>query len=153
VAQAFGMEVLVSRKIGEPDDTPGRIPFEDLVQQVDYLSLHCPLTAATDKMIDAGTLSRMKPGAFLINTARGGLVDPPALIDALRTGTIAGAAIDVLDREPPADDEALLDTGLDNLIVTPHNAWGAIESRRRLVDQMRENIESWLEDRPVRVVT
>lgn len=153
IAEAFGMEVLVSRKVGESDSTPGRIPFEDLIARVDYLSLHCPLTPATRGMINSKTLRAMKPGAFLINTARGGLVDSRALIAALESGTIAGAAIDVLDREPPADDEILLKGTPANLLVTPHNAWGAIESRQRLVEQMRENIQAWLDGSPVRAVS
>lgn len=152
LAEAFGMSVKISQRIGETDSTAGRIPFEELVETVDYLSLHCPLTPRNRHMINEDILARMKPSAFLVNTARGGLVDSDALISALKQRTIAGAAIDVLDQEPPDETEPLAGTNLDNLIVTPHNAWGAIESRQRLILQMRENILAYLDGNPVRVV-
>ena len=103
-------------------------------------------------MIGPTVLSKMKPSAFLINTARGGLVDSSALLAALKTGEIAGAAVDVLDIEPPKNDESLI-TNFDNLLVTPHNAWGAVESRNRLIEQMKENIEAYLANQPKRQVT
>lgn len=95
----------------------------------------------------------MKPPAYLISAARGGLVDSEDLVTALKTWVIAGAAMEVLNTEPPKDDEILINAKLDNLIPTPHNAWGAIESRQRLVAQMAENIESYLKGSPVRVVS
>ncbi len=153
VADAFGMKVLVSKKVGEDDTATGRVPFDQLVSAADFLSLHCPLTSRTEHMIDEKALNRMKSSAFLVNTARGRLVDTEALIAALRNNVIAGAGIDVLEREPPDDTEPLINAGLDNLIVTPHNAWGAIESRQRLVIQMRENILAHLEGKPARVVS
>ena len=94
----------------------------------------------------------MKQDAFLINTARGGLIDPDDLVICLQAGNIAGAAIDVLDQEPPNPDDPLL-KNIPNLIVTPHNAWGAIESRSRLIQQTRENIEGFLTGIPLRLVT
>jgi glycerate dehydrogenase len=104
-------------------------------------------------MINRQTLAQMKPSAFLINTARGGLVNSPDLIEALENGIIAGAAIDVLEVEPAMNDEALIKANhLKNLLVTPHNAWGAIESRKRLVIQMRENIDAYLAGKPIRLV-
>ncbi len=103
-------------------------------------------------MINRETLAAMKPDACLINTARGGLVESEDLIAALKGGIIRGAAIDVLNQEPPPADEPLLQAGLPNLIVTPHNAWGAIEARQRLMDQMRENIQAYMSGQPVRLV-
>jgi glycerate dehydrogenase len=152
VARAFGMKVTVAARPGTTA-TGDRIPLEELLSEVDYLSLHCPLTDDNRHIINERALQLMKPTAFLINTARGGLVDSNALIAALKADTIAGAAVDVLDVEPPLDDETLLRTLLPNLIVTPHNAWGARESRTRLVEQMRENIEAFLAGAPLRALT
>jgi glycerate dehydrogenase len=104
------------------------------------------------KLIGAKQLSQMKPSAFLINTARGGLIDSEALIAALENRVIAGAAIDVLDSEPPSHDEPLLTVSYPNLLITPHNAWGARESRQRLILQMAENIERFISGNPIRCV-
>ncbi|MEJ2513841.1 MAG: D-2-hydroxyacid dehydrogenase [Gammaproteobacteria bacterium] len=147
-APAFGLEVLVSeRPGGEPQGArrPGRTPFPELVSRADILSLHCPLTPATRGLIDAGALARMKPDAILINTARGALVDSAALAAALREGRIGGAGIDVLPQEPPVDGDPLLDPTLPSLIVTPHVAWAARESRQRALDEIAANIRSFLE--------
>lgn len=152
VAEAFGMTILKSARPGG-SGSGDRIRFEDLLPQVDYLSLHCPLTAETENLLNARTLRLMQPHAFVVNTARGALIDSDDLIEALRAGIIAGAAIDVLATEPPVDgDDPLLAAGLPNLLVTPHNAWGARESRERLVEQMRENIESFVRGQPTRLV-
>lgn len=149
-AQALGMKIVISERPGiEPRD--GRVSFDSMLASSDYISLHCPLTDDNQHMINAGTLKLMQPTAFLINTARGGLVNSQDLVDALRNNGIAGAAIDVLDKEPPIPEDPLLEP-LDNLIVSPHNAWGAIESRRRLITQTRENIEAFLQGNPTRIV-
>ncbi len=148
-ARGLGMEIAVSARPGAKADE-GRIIFEELLATSDVISLHCPLTDDNAGLINQETLGLMKPGALLINTARGGLVNSEDLIEALKQGTIAGAAVDVLDREPASDDEVLLAETLPNLIVTPHNAWGAIESRQRLVIQMKENIEGFLRGEPPR---
>ncbi len=143
VARAFGMKILVSERPGlnqHDDDGIERLAWETLLPQVDYLSLHCPLTPDNEEIINASALAMMKPSAFLINTARGGLVNSNDLISALKSGSIRGAAIDVLNTEPPTTDEILLAEDLPNLIVTPHNAWAARESRERLLIQMQENI-------------
>jgi len=143
-APAFGLRVLASERPGAPT-RPGRLPFEQVLEEADILSLHCPLTPATRGMIDAGALARMKRDAILINTARGALVDSAALAQALRAGRLAGAGIDVLPHEPPADGDPLLDDSIPNLIVTPHVAWAARESRQRAVDEIASNIRSFLE--------
>ena len=150
-AEALGMKIVVSEHPGK-DPREGRIEFEEVLRSSDYISLHCPLNDATSRIINAQTLALMKPDAFLINTARGGLVDPQDLISCLQAGNIAGAAIDVLEQEPPGLNEPLL-KDIPNLIVTPHNAWGAIESRTRLLQQTRENIEGFLKGTPVRLVS
>lgn len=150
-AEALGMKIAISERPGQTV-RENRMPFAEVLSTSDFLSLHCPLTDATAGLIGAAELAQMKKTAYLINTARGGLVDSDALINALRTGEIAGAAIDVLDQEPARPDEPLI-TNLSNLLVTPHNAWGAIESRQRLVMQMRENIEGFISGNPPRLVT
>jgi glycerate dehydrogenase len=149
-APAFGLEVLVSERPGGTGDGPRpaaarRLPFETVLEQADILSLHCPLTAATRGLIDGAALARMKPDALLINTARGALVDSAALAAALRTGSIGGAGIDVLPQEPPVDGDPLLAPDIPNLIVTPHVAWAARESRQRALDEIAANIRSFLE--------
>jgi glycerate dehydrogenase len=141
-AQVFGMEVLVATRPGGPP-VAGRHDLDDLLPQLDVLSLHCPLTPATQGLIGARELACMKPDAVLINTARGALVDSSALADALRAGRIGGAAIDVLPQEPPVDGNPLLADDIPNLIVTPHIAWAARESRQRCVDGMAANVEDF----------
>jgi glycerate dehydrogenase len=145
-APAFGLEVLVSERPGSaPAAQEGRIPFERVLEEADILSLHCPLTDATRGLINARTLERMKRDAILINTARGALIDSAAFAAALRDGRIAGAGIDVLPQEPPVDGDPLLDGQIPNLIITPHVAWAARESRQRAVDEIAANIRSFLE--------
>jgi glycerate dehydrogenase len=145
VAPAFGLEVLVSARPGAQEIAAGRLPFRQLLEEADILSLHCPLTDATRGLIDAAALARMKPDALLINTARGALVDSAALAEALRAGRIAGAGIDVLPPEPPVDGDPLLDMEVPNLIITPHVAWAAREARQRAIDEIAANIRSFLE--------
>ena len=103
-------------------------------------------------MIDEAALKRMKRSAFLVNTARGGLINSRHLLDALSSGEIAGAALDVLEEEPPSESELLSASKMPNLIISPHVAWSAIESRKRLVEQTQENIKSFLRGQPVRLV-
>jgi glycerate dehydrogenase len=141
--QALGMDVLIAQRPGG-ERTAGRVVLDELLPQVDVLSLHCPLTAATQGLIDARRLAQMKPDAVLINTARGGLVDAAALADALRAHRLGGAAIDVLVQEPPVDGNPLLAPDIPNLIVTPHIAWAAREARQRCLDEMAANVEDFL---------
>lgn len=151
LAEAFGMRVLLGQLPGRPPRAD-RLPLDELLPQIDALTLHCPLTRDTLNLIGARELSLMKPGAFLINTARGGLVDEQALADALRAGQLGGAATDVLTHEPPADGNALLAADIPRLIVTPHSAWGSREARQRIVAQMSENALAFFSGAPLRVV-
>ena len=151
LAQAFGMKVLVGALPNRPYDEK-RVAFNDLLTQVDYLSLHCPLTDETRNLIDENAFSEMKPSAFLINCARGGIVNEQALADALRQKKIAGAATDVLTVEPPKNGNVLLADDIPNLIITPHSAWGSVDARQRIVQQMIENVEAFKKDQPLRQV-
>jgi len=151
LAEAFGMKILVGSLPNRPSDST-RIPFAELLPQVDFLSLHCPLTEDTRDLIDAKAFDAMKPSAFLINCARGGIVNEQALADALTQGKIAGAATDVLTVEPPKEGNVLLDQHLPNLIVTPHSAWGSVDARQRIVQQMVENAEAFKAGQPIRQV-
>ena len=155
LAQAFGMKVLIGALPNRPQQLD-RIPFQDLIAQVDYLSLHCPLTEDTRDLIDAEVLDAMKPSAFLINCARGGIVNEQALVDALKRGKIAGAATDVLSVEPPKQGNVLIDAlnndEIQNLIITPHSAWGSRDARQRIVDQMLENLKAFQQGTPIRQV-
>jgi glycerate dehydrogenase len=141
-ARAFGMEVLVANRPGG-GRAPDRLDLDELLPQADVLSLHCPLTPHTEGLIGAARLARMRPDAVLINTARGALVDAAALVDALRTGRLGGAGIDVLAQEPPVDGNPLLAGDVPNLIVTPHVAWAAREARQRCLDEMAANVEDF----------
>jgi len=146
IAHAFGMEVLVAKRPGSQQSENlevSRVSWLEMLPRLDYLSLHCPLTAENEEIVDSTVLALMKPAAFVINTARGGLINSEHLIAALRSGEIAGAAIDVLNQEPARRDEPLLAENIPNLIITPHNAWGAIESRERLILQMQQNIVAY----------
>ncbi|MDX9768672.1 MAG: NAD(P)-dependent oxidoreductase, partial [Ectothiorhodospiraceae bacterium] len=143
VAEAFGMQVLVAQSLSGASHGQGRLPLDRLLAEADVVSLHCPLTERTRGLIDAAALARMKSDALIINTARGAIVDAPALADALRRGIVGGAGIDVLETEPPPPDHPLLAPDIPNLIVTPHIAWASRESRQRLVDELALNIEAF----------
>jgi glycerate dehydrogenase len=119
------------------------VDLDDLLPVADVLSLHCPLTPATQGLIGAAQLARMKPDAVLINTARGALVDSTALADALRGRRLGGAAIDVLAEEPPVHGDPLLAGDIPNLVVTPHVAWAALEARQRCLDELAANVEDF----------
>ncbi|MED5606688.1 MULTISPECIES: 2-hydroxyacid dehydrogenase [unclassified Pseudomonas] len=138
LAEAFGMRVLLGQLPGRPPRAD-RLALDELLPQVDAISLHCPLTDQTRGMIGQRELDLMKPGAFIVNTARGGLIDEQALADTLRRGHLGGAATDVLSVEPPKDGNPLLAGDIPRLIVTPHNAWGSREARQRIVGQVTDN--------------
>ena len=151
LAGAFGMEVLIAQRIGG-DTVGGRLSLEELLPQVDVLSLHCPLTEQTRDLINAEAIAGMKDGAFLINAARGGIVNEADLADALRRGKLAGAATDVLTQEPPVDGNPLLADDIPNLIITPHSAWGSVQARQRIVEQMAETVAGLKQGQEIRFV-
>ena len=152
LAEAFGMRVLSGQIPGRPA-RPDRVPLNELLPQVDALTLHCPLNDDTRDMISAHELSLLKPKAFIVNTARGGLINEQALADALRNGHLGGAATDVLTVEPPVNGNPLLSGDIPRLIITPHSAWGSQEARQRIVGQINENALAFYEGKPVRVVS
>jgi glycerate dehydrogenase len=155
IARGFGMEILVAARPGDPAPiSPDRIPLQRLLSEADVVSLHCPLTAETRNLINDRSLALMKPTAFLLNTARGALIDEAALIAALRAKRIAAAALDVITKEPPPPDHAIIRAAqeLDNLIVTPHTAWSAREARERLLDEVAANIAAFLAGEPRNIV-
>lgn len=145
LAKAFEMKILIAQRAGSKTASSGRLLLEDLLPQVDILSLHCPLNPTTRHLINEKALQRMKPTALLINTARGGIVDNAALAKALRSHKIGGAGIDVLDIEPPPLNHPLLVKDLPNLILTPHIAWASVEARQRVIDHVANNLQQWLE--------
>ena len=146
VAEAFCMKVLVAQRPGGAS-IPDRVPLEELLPQIDVLTLHVPLADNTRNLIGVHELGLMRPHALLINTARGGIVDESALAGALIRGDLGGAGIDVLSNEPPTDGNPLLDPHVPNLIVTPHIAWASREARQRLVDDVALNIQAYLAGR------
>ncbi|MEE4076553.1 2-hydroxyacid dehydrogenase [Pseudomonas viridiflava] len=152
LAEAFGMRVLLGQIPGRPARAD-RLPLTELLPQVDALTLHCPLNDNTRDMIGAHELSLMKPHAFIVNTARGGLINEQALADALRNGHLGGAASDVLSVEPPVAGNPLLAGDIPRLIITPHSAWGAREARQRIVSQITENARAFFAGAPIRVVS
>jgi len=148
VAQALGMRVLVSTRTARADVEGIRfVTMDEVFAQSDFISLNCPLNASTRHVVDRRTLAMMKQTAYVINTARGELIDEEALIDALRTGVIAGAGLDVQEVEP-LDDASPLYT-MDNVIITPHMGWRGLETRRRLVAMVGDNIRAFSEGHPI----
>lgn len=153
IALAFGMKVmaLTSKSADRLPDGVGKADdFEHLLRESDVLSLHCPLTPATEHLINARTLAQMKSSAILINTGRGPLVDEKALADALNRGELRGAGVDVLSCEPPEIDNPLLYAR--NSYTTPHLGWATFEARKRLMSIAVSNIANFLNGTPVNVV-
>ncbi len=153
IARAFGMQVLFADH--EPPKAPGVefTPLDEVLARADVLSLHCPLTPSTRNCIGIEQFRKMKRNALLINTARGGLVDESALIQALDEGLIAGAGFDVLTVEPPRNGHPLLDIRRSNFILTPHVAWASDGAMQFLADQLIDNIELWARGTPQHLVT
>ena len=152
LAEAFGMRVLIGQIPGRPAHAD-RLTLDELLPQVDALTFHCPLTEHTRNFIGARELALLKPGAFVVNTARGGIIDEQALADALRSGHLGGAATDVLSVEPPRDGNVLLAADIPRLIITPHSAWGSREARQRIVGQLAQNAEAFFNGTALRVVS
>lgn len=144
LAKAFGMHVLVAEHKHVAAPRAGYVAFDEVIAHSDVISLHTPLTAQTRHLIGAAEFARMKPNAIVINCARGGVVDESALLDAVRTQRIAGAAVDVLTTEPPHGGNPLLEANLPNLIVTPHHAWASREAMQGMADQLIDILESFV---------
>ena len=152
IASAFGMKLLVHDEYVKPDEHPDAefASVDEVFRRSDVISLHCPLTPATEKLANAERLALMKKTAFLVNTSRGPLVDDQALADALNAGGIAGAGLDVLTVEPPPMDNPLMQA--KNCFITPHIAWATRSARSRLLDTLVENAKAWIDGKPQNVV-
>ena len=146
IARAFGMEVLSHRRQAQPGD----VDLDTLLAQSDVVSLHCPLTPHTLGLLNAERLARLRPGALLLNTARGALVEEEALVDALQIGHLGGAALDVLCVEPPGPDHPLLSA--PRCVITPHVAWASRAARHRLIEATATNVDALLAGSPIHVV-
>lgn len=152
IGRAFGMEILIhTRHPNEKSSGSGRfLPLEQILEQSDVVSLHCPLTEQTQHLMNAERIGRMKRTAYLLNTSRGPLIVEQALAEALNAEQIAGAGMDVLSNEPPAADNPLLTA--KNCLITPHQAWATRNARSRLMEIALQNLSSFLEGRPQNVV-
>jgi glycerate dehydrogenase len=153
LAQALGMHVLFGEHRNRHEIRPGYVRFETLLAQSDIITLHCPLTQATRGMIGHAEIARMKPGAMLINTARGPLINEQAVLDALESGHLGGAALDVLSIEPPVNAPALLELHHPNLIITPHITWANEDGVNRLIQGMISNLNAFHQGQPINVVS
>ena len=153
IALALGMRVLVYSRTKKPQYDNEKlqfVPLNQLLRNSDVISLHCPLSADTEKMIDADAICQMKPNAIVLNTARGGLIDESALASALNSGKIAAAAVDVLSEEPPKESNPLLSA--KNCVITPHIAWASNEAKMRLLNVVEQNFVDWLSNRQTNVI-
>lgn len=148
IAVAFGMHVIVAQSQREDvQKQADRIPLDALLERSDVVSIHCPLTEKTQHLISQREFELMKQEAIIINTARGGIINEADLLQALRSGQIAGAGIDCLSTEPPSPSDPMINANLAQLIITPHNAWGTLQARQRLVDGTTQNIHDYLQSR------
>ncbi len=150
IALAFNMRVIAYSRTPKQIEGIENVDEKRIFEESDFLSFHCPLNEQSAKVVNRQTLSLMKPTAFIINTARGGVIDENALRDALISGQIAGAGLDVLTTEPMAEDCPLY--GLENCIITPHIAWATLESRNRLIARVAENLGAFASGAPINVV-
>jgi len=147
-ARAFDMRILIAERAQAQRVRDGRTELAQVLAESDYISLHCPLTESTHHLIDHNALAAMKSTAYLINTARGPIIDETALAAALHAGEIAGAAVDVLSAEPPPPDHPLLAGNIPGLIITPHCAWASRGARQRMLDTLAANIRAFLRGQP-----
>ena len=155
IARAFGMPVVFENRSAKPQlesDGVRQVSLDELLAVSDVVTLHAPATPETDRMMNAQTIGRMKDGAYLLNTARGTLVDEQAVVDALRSGKLAGFAADVVSVEPMQPDNPLLQAKGQNIIVTPHIAWATHEARERLLATVTANVGAFVEGAPQNVV-
>ncbi|MGI5856618.1 MAG: D-2-hydroxyacid dehydrogenase [Candidatus Merdivicinus sp.] len=151
IALAFGMKVLVYDQYFQKGEMEvSDVELDDLLKNSDVITLHCPLTKENQGLISAENIAKMKDGVLLLNDARGGLVEEQALAEALRSGKVAGAAVDVVSEEPISGRNPLLSA--PNCIITPHIAWASLEARRRLMGVAVENVSAFLSGRPVNLV-
>lgn len=150
IAESFGMNIQGLAREGASPSNRNRVPRDEFFTTSDVISLHAPLNAETQHLINVDTLGLMKSDAILINTGRGALIDEQALANSLRNNKLAGAGLDVLSIEPPSIDNPLLAPDLQNknLIITPHTAWTTLEARQRLLDGLLSNLEAWLQGSP-----
>ena len=152
VAKALGMNVLVHTRTPKADGDGIRyVSLDELLENSDYITLHCPLNEQTKYMINKEAISKMKPSAVIVNTGRGPLINEADLCEALAAKRIAGAGLDVQEVEPPAEDSPLYT--LDNVIITPHMGWKGLETRQRLVGIIRDNVQAFFKGEPINVVS
>ena len=150
IAIAFGLKVLVYKRSKLSDKRIEQVTFDELLKRSDIVSLHCPLNKESEKLMDKNAFNKMKDGAVFINTARGGIVDEIALRDALISGKLLGAGLDVLTKEPMDKDCPLIN--IENCIITPHIAWAGLETRKRLMGVVDSNIKAFISGKPVNTV-
>ena len=152
VAKALGMNILVHTRTPKADgDGIRHVSLDELLENSDYITLHCPLNDQTKYMINKEAISKMKPSAVIVNTGRGPLINEADLCEALAAKRIAGAGLDVQEVEPPAEDSPLYT--LDNVIITPHMGWKGLETRQRLVGIIRDNVQAFFKGEPINVVS
>lgn len=151
-AKAFGMNIVAytPRIHGDEPDYVKSVSLDEMLNSSDIISMHCPLTPETEGIVNEKFIKKMKDGAYFINTSRGTVVNEKALADALNTGKLGGAGLDVLSTEPPNADNPLLNA--KNCFITPHIAWAAFETRERLIGIFRENIEAFINGKPQNVI-
>jgi glycerate dehydrogenase len=150
LAKAFGMKVIYNSRHDKHTNLGEFSSMEEIFTKSDFISLHCPLTESNSEFVNKHLLQLMKPTAYIVNTARGQLINESDLADALNRNVIAGAALDVLSKEPPDNSNPLLKAS--NCVITPHNAWSTKEARQRIIDMTAENIKAFLDGHPRNVV-
>ena len=152
VAKALGMNILVHTRTPKADgDGISYVSLDELLENSDYITLHCPLNDQTKHLINKETIGKMKPNAVIVNTGRGALINEADLCKALAAKRIAGAGLDVQEVEPPVEDSPLYT--LDNVIITPHMGWKGLETRQRLVGIIRDNVQAFFKGEPINVVS